>query len=192
MEEIIKVISVVFISSFKFIAGPTLAYAYDFNYLETILLTVGGGMAGVVLISYYTPKMIFLWKWMGNLWKEIFSPEKNKEIFSAPKVDVETPVSVKYEYVTKGGKNEKKNFTSRNRRMLKIWNRWGLTGLALITPVTISIPVGTFIATRLARNKKKVLLYMFLSVLFWSVLISSAFEVYQIVSLSQIESLFFE
>lgn len=192
MEEIVKIISVVFISSFKFVAGPPLAYAYDFNYLETIIFTVLGGMAGVVLISYYTPKMIFLWNWIGEVWRDIMSTKPQPETFSKPKADVDNPLDIHYVYVAKEKKSIRKIFSSRNRRLVKIWKKWGLLGIALITPVTISIPVGTFIATRLVPNKKKVMLYMFLSVLFWSVLISSLFEIYQIVSLSQLETLFFE
>lgn len=191
MEELVKIISVVFISSFKFVAGPSLAFAYNFTYLETIAFTVFGGMAGVIIISYYTPKMVFLWNWMRNLWKEINTPQKKKEIFSQPDADVGSPLEVHYELVS-GYKRDSKIFTRNSRRMVKVWQKWGLMGLALITPVTISIPVGTFIATRFVSNKKKVLLYMFLSVLFWSVLLTSVFEVYQIVSLSDLDSLFFE
>ena len=191
MEEIVKAISVIFISSFKFIAGPPLAYSYEFNYIETIIYTVLGGMAGVIIISYYTPKMIYLWHWMSNLWKEIVTPNK-KPAFSDPEVDLEVHPQVHYIYVPTHPEKQKIIFTRRNRRIVKIWRRWGLLGLALLTPVTISIPVGTFIATRLVPNRKKVFLYMFLSVLFWSVLLSSLFEIYQVVSLSQVQSLFFE
>lgn len=66
----------------------------------------------------------------------------------------------------------KKVFTKKTRRFVYIKNKYGLFGLALITPTIISIPVGNFLATRFFHNKKKILLYMCASVLAWTLLIT--------------------
>lgn len=65
----------------------------------------------------------------------------------------------------------KKIFTKRTRRLIYIKNRYGLIGLALITPTIISIPVGCLISTRFFHNKKTVMLHMSASVFVWSLVI---------------------
>ncbi len=51
--------------------------------------------------------------------------------------------------------------------------RFGLIGISLLTPLLLSIPLGSFLAVRYFKNKQRILIYMFASILFWSVSISS-------------------
>jgi uncharacterized membrane protein len=67
----------------------------------------------------------------------------------------------------------KKIFTRRNKTIVKVKHRYGLPGIALLTPLLLSIPIGCFIAVRYFKNKHQILIYMFCSILFWSVFISS-------------------
>ncbi|MBL0049050.1 MAG: hypothetical protein IPP32_13250 [Bacteroidetes bacterium] len=62
----------------------------------------------------------------------------------------------------------KKNFTRKNKLIVRTKRRFGLTGIALLTPLLLSIPIGSFIALRYFKNKHKVLVYLFGSVIFWS------------------------
>jgi hypothetical protein len=66
--------------------------------------------------------------------------------------------------------HRKRIFTKFNRRVIRVKQRFGLTGIAFITPV-IGTPVGAFIAERFYRNKRKVIIYLSLSVIFWSLLL---------------------
>ena len=59
-------------------------------------------------------------------------------------------------------------FTKGTRRIITIKNKFGLAGLAFISPAILSIPLGTFIAERFYKNKTKIILYFNLSVIFWS------------------------
>lgn len=61
-------------------------------------------------------------------------------------------------------------FTKFNRRVIRIKQRFGLAGIALITPI-IGTPVGAFLAERFFRNKRRVIVYLSLSVIFWSLLL---------------------
>lgn len=70
-------------------------------------------------------------------------------------------------------KQAKKIFTRRNKTIVKVKHRYGLPGIALLTPLLLSIPIGCFIAVRYFKNKHQILIYMFCSVLFWSIFISS-------------------
>ena len=66
----------------------------------------------------------------------------------------------------------KKNiFTKGNRRIIRIKNKFGLKGLAFITPIFPGIAIGAFIAERFYKDKFKVIMYLNISVVFWSLTI---------------------
>jgi hypothetical protein len=62
---------------------------------------------------------------------------------------------------------QKKSFTKTTRRMIRIKQRFGLVGIAFITPI-ISQPIGAFFAEKFFKDKKKVILYLSVSVVFWA------------------------
>jgi len=65
---------------------------------------------------------------------------------------------------------KKKIFTKSTRRMIRIKQRFGLAGIAFITPI-ISQPIGAFFAEKFFKDKKKVILYLSVSVVFWALFI---------------------
>lgn len=67
-------------------------------------------------------------------------------------------------------KKKRKIFTKRNRRLIRIKNKYGLIGIAALSPVLISIPIGCLIAVRFYHNKKKILLHMAVAVTAWSLI----------------------
>jgi hypothetical protein len=98
-------------------------------------------------------------------------------IYSEPMADIDAPLKIKYEYINKNEKN-KKVFTKRNRRLVTIFRKYGLFGISFLTPVLLSIPIGTIVANSFESNKRKIFLYMFISILFWSTLMVSLFEIF--------------
>jgi hypothetical protein len=186
LGEIGKILAVILISSVKFIAGPAFAYydqKYGFSVFETVIYSVIGGMLGVVVFTYFSPVIFRFWHWLVHL----FTPRKKIDaIFGNPTVDVDQPVSIKYSYMDLAAR-KKKVFTRRNRKIVAVWKKYGLVGLAFITPVILSIPIGTVIANSYVRNRKKIFLFMFVSLVFWSVLMTSLFELYHVVSLKALQ-----
>jgi hypothetical protein len=67
----------------------------------------------------------------------------------------------------------KKRFTWKNKIIISVKRRFGLLGISLLTPLLLSIPFGCFLAVRFFKNKERILVYMFASVLFWAVSLSS-------------------
>ena len=67
-------------------------------------------------------------------------------------------------------KKKKKVFTKRNRLIIKGKQKFGLAGIAFLTPFIFSMPLGAFIALRFYSNRKKILTYMYISVIFWSII----------------------
>ena len=140
-------------------------------------------MLGVLVFSFFSQPIFSAWRWIVGQIKKIF---KKKERFSEPKADVEGHVEIKYEYIAKSYKP--KLFTPSNRKLVKFWQKYGLIGIAFITPIVLSIPIGTVIASSLAQNRKKVLVYMFFSILFWSVFMTSMFEIFHASSVRELQN----
>lgn len=189
MTETGKIIFLILISSVKFAAGPVFAYydqKYDFTFFERFLYPTIGGILGVVVFSYFSDYLFMMWNWLKAFSLGFFRSNK-KTIFSEPTVDVDAKVSVSYSYVESGQK-EKKIFTPKTRKLVRIWKKYGLFGIAFITPVIISIPVGTILATRLIPNRKKVLLYLFVSVAIWSLAMTSVFELYHVITVKALQN----
>jgi hypothetical protein len=84
----------------------------------------------------------------------------------------------RHNYKLKRNKNHKKViFTKSTRRIIKIKNRFGLVGIAFITPI-ISTPIGSFIAEKFYKDKKIVILYLSVSVIFWSIALYFLFYIF--------------
>lgn len=66
--------------------------------------------------------------------------------------------------------SKKRIFTKRNRRIVRIKKRYGLAGIALSTPILLSIPIGVFLAWRYYRNTKLKLAYLAGANFLWSVI----------------------
>jgi hypothetical protein len=189
VAELSKILFLILISSVKFVAGPFFAYydeKYDFTFFERFLYPVIGGMLGVVVFSYFSDTLKFAWDWIKFKFKKRKS--RNEQVFSDPVSDTGENISVNYSYVTsEEDKTEKKLFTPRNRRIVTVWKKYGLIGIAFITPVIISIPLGTIIATRLVPNRKKVFLYLFVSIALWSLAMTSVFELYHVITVKDLQ-----
>jgi len=58
-------------------------------------------------------------------------------------------------------------FTPRNRRIVRIWAKYGMAGVAFMTPLILTPIGGTMIAASFGESRIKVFLYMFASAVFW-------------------------
>ncbi len=177
MEEFLKILTLILISSVKFAFGPSFAYLnekYDFTWMETNIYAIMGGMIGVIIFMHLSDWLISIWEKVRQL---IFKRKRRRnEMFSAPVADTPEFLEIHYQYVESMVPPTKKIFTKRTRKIVRIWKRYGLMGLAALTPVIFSIPLGTFFMTRLEKNKKKIILYMFISITCWSLIITTFFQ----------------
>ena len=64
-------------------------------------------------------------------------------------------------------------FSSRNRKFVTIWKRYGLVGVAALTPVLLTPIGGTVLAVSSGSPKEKILFYMLVSASFWSIVFST-------------------
>jgi len=63
-----------------------------------------------------------------------------------------------------------KRFTERNRKYVGIWRRYGLVGVAALTPLLLTPIGGTLLAVSFGSPRNKLIFYMFVSASVWSVI----------------------
>jgi hypothetical protein len=68
---------------------------------------------------------------------------------------------------------DRKLFTKRNRRIIKIWRGYGEFGVSFFTPVLFSPIIGTLLVTTLGGKRKRVLTFMLISAVFWAFALAS-------------------
>lgn len=73
-------------------------------------------------------------------------------------------------------KRNKALFTQRNRRIVRIWNKYGLAGVAFLTPVLFSPIIGVFVAISFGGSKRRMIKYMFVSAAFWGFTLSIIYK----------------
>jgi hypothetical protein len=66
----------------------------------------------------------------------------------------------------------KRLFSKRNRRTVKIWRAYGLLGVAFLTPILFSPIGGTILASSFGEHRGRIFKYMLASAVFWAVLFS--------------------
>lgn len=125
-EELLKIIPIFFLTMLKVFFGPTLGYAAKLHIVTTILVTISGMMASVVLFTFF------------GTWLR----EKILHRFQK--------------------KNQKK-FTPSKRKIVSLWKKYGLVGVAVLTPLLLTPIGGTIVAVSFGSPKHKILLYMLIS-----------------------------
>jgi membrane protein DedA with SNARE-associated domain len=71
-------------------------------------------------------------------------------------------------------KRNRKGLAVKNERFANIWKKYGLPGVALLTPIFLTPIGGTILAISSGSPREKIVFYMFLSASFWSVVFSVA------------------
>ncbi|MGD7044184.1 small multi-drug export protein [Jeotgalibacillus proteolyticus] len=71
-------------------------------------------------------------------------------------------------YFAKRSKNDKPKRNKRQERGRKIWNKYGLPGLALLGPILIGTHIAAFIGMSLGAQKSWTLLWLTISIGVWS------------------------
>lgn len=69
---------------------------------------------------------------------------------------------------------KKKKFSKSNRKFVTIWKKYGLIGVAALTPILLTPIGGTLLAVSSGSPKDKIIVYMFISASVWAIIFSSA------------------
>lgn len=147
---VVEILIFCLFASVKFaIAFPLAVFQYKMNFSDIVLITSAGGIFGVVYSAFLTHIIILIWnKYM----------KKTRFITKAGNF---------FRYVLPKKKRRKK-FTRRNKIIILVRNKYGLAGICILTPVLLSIPIGTFIALRYYPNYIKTVFFLIVSVVSWA------------------------
>lgn len=67
---------------------------------------------------------------------------------------------------------KRKNFSDKNRKFVQIWRKYGLAGVAALTPLLLTPIGGVLLAVSFGSPRDKLIIYMFISASFWSVVLT--------------------
>lgn len=67
----------------------------------------------------------------------------------------------------------RKNFTPNRRRIVTVWKKFGLLGIAVLTPLGLTPIGGTLIAVSFGAPKEKIIWYMLISAAVFAIVFSS-------------------
>ena len=162
----IKLLILLLISATKFAVAPSIAVlGFKYNFFQSVIITSAGGIIGVLFFTSLSKEIINLWKhfvatsniykYIGNIFFKIFKKNIKKR-------DVACNVST----------HKKKTFTKKNKLIIKIKKQYGLVGIIVLAPPLLSIPLGTFLAVRFYQKNKRIIIYLIISVIFWSIILS--------------------
>ena len=71
-------------------------------------------------------------------------------------------------YYAKNRRLQKKPvFNKKSRRIVKVWQQFGMGGIAFLTPILLSPIIGTILATVLGAKRGQILLHMLWSAVLW-------------------------
>lgn len=144
MDSLWEIVLVFLLSTVKFVFGAVpMALGFGFSFFEAVTVTCAGGFTGVTVFVLMSERLV----------------ARIKERKAAKRLAGEVATG--------------KKFTRKNKIIVKTKSRFGLLGIAFLTPLLFSIPIGSFLAVRYFKNKQKILIYLFVSIIFWSVSISS-------------------
>ncbi len=161
MSILFKLALVFALSTTKFLLAPALSLSMGLSFLQTWLSTTSGGIAGIFIFFFLSKILLrFYVKFLGKI---VFNLKRS--IYSFLNIDFP------YQY---GEKPPLRIFTRRSRNIVKYVRKYGLFGIAFLTPVVLSIPLGTFLVARYYSRNRYLVIYLCSSVLFWSLLMSSA------------------
>ena len=66
----------------------------------------------------------------------------------------------------------RKLFTPKTRKFVSVWKKYGMTGIAFLTPLVLTPIGGTLLAVSSGCPKEKIIFYMFVSAAAWSLILS--------------------
>ncbi len=150
-KEISEIISVFLMCSVKFGIGGMPMAVFLFNFSFIKALLVCN-VGGITGVFVFTYFLAAIKKWFANI----------KLRFSKPNNQV------------------KQKFTFTNKLVVRIKQRFGLLGIAIITPPLLSIPLGVFFSLYFFKKQKiKILIYNSVSVILWELILFFAFNYFK-------------
>ncbi len=133
-SEVIKYLSVYFLSMTKFMIGPPIGVATGLPAGWIVVISVLGMMTSVLIFSLIGERTGY--------------PMITRMI------------------------NHIRSKKAINKHFNYLWNRFGIAGITFLTPIFFTPIIGTILVTAMGSPRRKVIIYMLVSAIFWSITLS--------------------
>ncbi|MCA6365359.1 MAG: hypothetical protein IM638_20170 [Bacteroidetes bacterium] len=134
----------------KFLFAPALSEYFGYNFAQSFFYTTSGGIIGILAFTFVGDWLTAVWRKL-VIWVKALILRRNYKAWLRLKP---------------------KRFTRSTRFIVRIRGKFGMIGLAIITPCIISIPIGTFVINRFYSKKWKIILVLLSSLLLWSLILN--------------------
>lgn len=75
-----------------------------------------------------------------------------------------------------GVSKKKQVFSPKTRKIVSVWKKYGVVGVAILTPLLLTPIGGTIIMNAFNVKKEKIFLYMFVSAIGWGIIFSFSIQ----------------
>ncbi len=149
MEAYLAALSVVLTASVKFLFAGLVSFGMGNGFWETLIYTAIGGLLGMCVFFLGGKGLL---EWFRKRYLRRVQERTSK------------------------GLPPKRIFTRTNRLIVRVKQRYGILGLAMFAPPTLSIPVTALLAAKYFRHDRRTLPTLLVSVLLWSAVLSMAWS----------------
>lgn len=155
---IFKIVHIVLLASVKYIVTLPYAMIIGLEYEYAILSVLAGGIGGFLFFFYLTKPLVRGLDWLH------------------PRVCAMVPNTFKQRFNTFCQRNKPikkvRNFTRKNRFIVRVKKSYGFWGIIIATPVILTIPIGAFLANKYYGKRKRIVPYMIASIVGWAAVLS--------------------
>lgn len=135
------------------------SFLFGYSYFHTLINTTTGGLLGVLFFFFLSRSVFSLYKKYAPGFYSGFRRIAGIHELTLPVPDVKLP--------------HKRIFSRKNRFIVKIRKKYGLPGLIILTPILLSIPLGTFLVLKYYSSRRNLLAWLSLSVVIWSIVLTT-------------------
>ena len=154
-EGVLSMLGVLLVSGLKFIVAPFMSMKLGFTYSQTLVFTAVGGIAGVWFFYHLSSIFIAIFK---RYYTQSLYPYLSQSSF------------IRDHFLTH---EKKKVFSRKTRFLVTILSKYGLPGIIILTPILLSIPLGTFLAITYYSHQRHLLAYLSASVVCWTFVLTT-------------------
>ncbi len=160
---LLKQITILLLSAVKLMVAIPLSTLLGYSYLQTFLNTAAGGILGVLFFFFLSKSLLKAY--------QAVKPLLVRQLLHLRQLSG-------HSRIVRTRVRQRRKFTKRNRMIIKIRSKYGMAGIIILTPIILSIPLGTFLAIKYYSSRKNLLAWLSLSVIVWSAVISSFIELF--------------
>ncbi len=152
MAYFLKILNVLLLSTVKYFYTPIYAYMIGLDYWGTMAAMIVGGVLGFLIYYHFSKIVIVSTKHIKPL-ANIVIPYHLRDHYN------------RYKHKRRLRKKNKKIFTKRNRRLVKLGNNYGMYTIILLTPILISLILGAFLLRKYYGNRREAVPLMIVSII---------------------------